>query len=117
MKPLSITALIFSVLSMFMPIAGIFLAMLCSVLAMIAFRSQPTLSGVVFGINTISTAFLSPSIILSDMASSGELDTNSVAETPMGESGDIYFFYVGFHLVALVVAIAWRLIRGAPKTS
>jgi len=89
--------------------------MLCSLFALITFRSQPTLSGITFGINIINTAFLSPSIILSDASSSGKLELeNSVTSAPT-ESGEIYWFYVGFHLVLLIVALAWRLMRGAPK--
>ncbi len=29
--------------------------------------------------------------------------------------GEIYWFYVGFHLVLFAVAVIWRLVRGAPK--
>jgi len=117
MKALSIFALVFAVLSIFIPVSGVFIAMLCSILAMISFRSQPALSGVTFGINTINAAFLSPIIVLSDMASSGELDINSAITTTTTESGEIYLFYVGFHLFFFAIAIAWRLIRVAPKTS
>lgn len=112
MKSLAIVALIFGALSIFIPVGGIFIAMLCSVMAMISFRSQPTLSGITFGINIINTAFLSPSIMLSDTLSSYE--TASSAPT---EAGEIYFFYVGFHIFLFVIAIVWRLIRGAVKPS
>ena len=95
MKALAIVALVFGALSIFIPVGGVLLAMLCSLMAMISFRSQPTLSGITFGINTINTAFLSPSIMLSDVASSGA--------------------FVGFHLMLLAVALVWRLAFGAPK--
>ncbi len=71
MKALAIIALVFAGLSIFIPVVGVFIAIVCSVLALISFRSQPTLSGITFGINIINTAFLSPSIVLSDAASSG----------------------------------------------
>jgi len=114
MKALSIVALLFAALSIFVPVAGIFIAMLCSVLAMISFRSQPTLSGITFGINIISTAFLSPTIIMSDMSASGNLDLGNTT-TIATESGDIYWFYVGFHSVIFAITIIWRLIRGPFK--
>lgn len=115
MKALSIVALLFAALSIFVPVAGISIAMLCSVLAMISFRSQPTLSGITFGINTISTAFLSPTIIMSDMSVSGNLDLGKATTIATGESGEIYWFYVGFHLVVFAIAMIWRLIRGPFK--
>ncbi len=115
MKALAIVALVFGALSIFIPVAGVFLAMLCSLMAMISFRSQPTLSGITFGINIINTAFLSPSIMLSDVASSGAFDLGTSTISAPTESGEIYWSYVGFHLVLFAVALAWRLVRGAPK--
>lgn len=115
MKALSIVALVFGALSIFIPVGGVFIAMLCSVMAMISFRSQPTLSGITFGINIINTAFLSPSIMLSDAVSSGAVDLGTAATTAPTEAGSVYWFYVCFHLVLFAVAVAWRLMRGAPK--
>ncbi len=116
MKALAIVALVFGALSIFIPVGGVFIAMLCSVMAMISFRSQPTLSGITFGINIINTAFLSPSIMLSDASSSGAIDLGTASSAPT-EAGEIYWFYVGFHLVLFVIAVVWRLIRGAVKPS
>lgn len=115
MKALSIVALVFGALSIFIPVGGVFIAILCSVMAMISFRSQPTLSGITFGINIINTAFLSPSIMLSDAMSSGALDLGTATTTAPTEAGSIYWFYVGFHLVLFAAAVVWRLMRGAPK--
>jgi hypothetical protein len=103
MKAIAILALVFASVSIFVPVVGVFIAMLCSVLALISFRAQPTLSGIAFGLNIISTAFLSPMIFLAD--------ANSTDTAP----GDIYLFYVGFHVALLLLAVTWRLIRGAPK--
>lgn len=102
MKAIAIVALIFASLSIFVPVGGVFIAMFCSILALISFRSQTTLSGITFGLSILSTAFLSPSIVLTDITSE---------ETSAGE---IYWFYVGFHVVLLVLAVVWRLVRGAP---
>ncbi|KKM90662.1 hypothetical protein LCGC14_1236420 [marine sediment metagenome] len=115
MKALAIVALVFAGLSIFVPLGGIFLAMICSVFAAISFRSQPTLSGITFGINIINTAFLSPSLVITDVVSSGALDTSTSVQAAPTDSGEIYWFYVGFHLVLFVIAIVWRLVRGAPK--
>lgn len=116
MKALSIVALIFGALSIFIPVGGIFIAMLCSFMVLISFRSQPTLSGITFGVNIINTAFLSPSIILSDASSSGAIDLGTASSAPT-EAGEIYWFYVGFHLVLFAIAVFWRLIRGQVKPS
>ena len=117
MKALAIVALIFAALSLFIPVLGVFLAMLCSLFALISFRSQPTLSGITFGLNIINTMFLSPSIMLSDVVTSGALDLDIVDEASKTDAGEVYFFYVGFHIVLFVVAVMWRLIRGAPETA
>ncbi len=102
MKALAIVALVFVALSLFIPVLGVFLAMLCSIFALISFRSQATLSGITFGINIINTAFLSPSIMLSDAASStGAFELDIVDETAIIEMGNIYLFYVGFHIVLI----------------
>lgn len=115
MKALAIVALVFGALAIFIPVGGVFIAMLCSVMAMISFRSQPTLSGITFGINIINTAFLSPSLVLTDFSSSGAIDLGASSTSPSTEAGEIYWFYVGFHLVLFVIAVTWRLVRGAPK--
>lgn len=111
MKALAIVAMIFSIIAIFIPVYGVFLAMLTSVLALISFRSEPTFSGVVFGVNIINTSFLSPSIVASDFILSSETDTSPAAT----ESGDVYWFFVGFHVVLLIAAIIWKAVRGKPK--
>ena len=117
MQALAIVALVFASLSIFIPIGGVFMALLCSVMALIAFRSQTTLSGITFGINIISTAFLSPYLVMTDMQASGDLNLGATASTATQqmERGDIYWVFVGFHLVLFTIAIIWRFTRGAPK--
>lgn len=111
MKALAIIALIFAGLAIFIPVGGVFLAMFCSVLALISFKSHPTLSGITFGIDVINTAFLSPSIMLTDMASSGHLGAFSTTG-PRTHAGSIYWFYVCFHVVLFVIAIIiWAVLR------
>ena len=94
MKALSIIALIFLALSIFIPVMGIYIAIICSIFALITFCKEPTISGITFGINIISTAFLSPSLALtaSSVAKSGE------------EAINVYMFFVGFHIVLMLIA-------------
>ena len=113
MKALAIVAMIFAIISIFIPVFGVFLAMLVSVLALISFRSEPIFSGVAFGVNIISTAFLSPSIVATDIISSTETETGAAAT----EGGSVYLFYVGFHVVLLIIAIIWRVVKGAPEAA
>jgi len=117
MKSIAVIALVFGALSIFIPVGGVVIALLCSVMAMISFRSQPTLSGITFGINIINTAFLSPSIMLADASSSGAIDLGSKSSAVPTEPGEIYWFYVGLHLVLFVVAVLWRAMRGAVSRS
>lgn len=107
MKALSIVALIFAALSIFIPVGGIFIAMGCSVLALITFCKQPTLSGITFGLNIISTAFLSPTLAMSasTMQNSGQSGTS------------MYMFYVGFHVVLMLLAFATLFIFRKKKTA
>ena len=88
MKALSIVGLIFAIISIFIPIFGILIAMLCSLLALITFVKQPTISGAIFGINIFSTAFLSP--VLASAAANSGIDT--------------YLFFVKYHVVLMFVA-------------
>lgn len=46
--------------------------MRCSVFALITFCKQPTLSGITFGLNIISTAFLSPVLVVANSSASAE---------------------------------------------
>lgn len=97
MKALSIIALIFAIISIFVPVVGLFIAMGCSVLALISFRGQPTIAGITFGVNIISTAFLSPSLV--------------IASSAQGANGvGTYGFYVGFHVIAMLIAFIYFII-------
>lgn len=111
MKALAIIALIFSALSVFIPVIGIFLAMLCSILALITFRHTTTISGITFGINIVSTAFLSPTIIAAEALNSLGVHSNRPHEL---SAGSIYMMYVGFHIVFLFVALAWQFTWESP---
>jgi len=94
MSTLSILALVSGTLSIFLPIGGIFIAILSSLMAMMAFRSHPTISAITFGINIINASFLSSSLAATDT-----------------RFGDAYLLLVGFHAVLLLAGIVWRLSR------
>ncbi len=94
MSTLSFLALISGTLSIFLPMGGILIAMLSSLMAAVAFRSHPTISAITFGINIINASFLSSSLAATDT-----------------RFGDAYLLLVGFHSVLLLAGIVWRLSR------
>jgi|TARA_B110000967_G_scaffold161566_1_gene167763 predicted permease len=96
MKALSIIAVVLAGLSFFIPVVGVFSAMLASLLGLIAFRSESTLAGVAIGLNLLNTAFFSPSLLIAEAVNQSE---------NIDSAGDLYWFYVGFHVVALVLGI------------
>ena len=51
MKALAIVALVLAGISIFVPVMGVFTAMGASVLALISFRNEATLSGIAIGLN------------------------------------------------------------------
>ena len=65
--------------------------MLASLLAVISFRSEATLSGVAIGLNIINTAFFTPTLLIAE----------GVNQVDGGAAGELYWAYVGFHLVLL----------------
>ena len=93
MKALAIVAIVLAGISFIIPLVGVFTAMLASVMALISFRSQPTLSGVAVGMNIIKTAFLSPTLLIAEAGN--QMDGQA--------AGELYWFYVGFHLVILAI--------------
>lgn len=56
-----------------------------------------------------------------DMTSSSGINSevmsaiDSSANVASTNAGEVYAFYVGFHIVLLIIAIAWRLFRGTAK--
>ena len=103
MKALAIVALVLAGISIFVPVMGVFTAMGASVLALISFRSQATLSGIAIGLNIINTAFFSPSLLLAE----------GMNQVDGGTAGELYWFYVGFHLVILVIGGALAFFKKA----
>lgn len=103
MKALSIVAIVLAGISFIIPVVGVFTAMLASVLALISFRSQATLSGIAIGLNTINTAFFSPSLLIAEAGN--QMDG--------GGAGELYYFYVGFHVLILIIGGALAYFKKA----
>jgi hypothetical protein len=93
MKALSIVAIVLAGISFIIPVVGVFSAMGASLLAIISFRSEATLSGVAIGLNIINTAFFSPSLLIAE----------GMNQVDGQVAGELYWFYVGFHLVLLAI--------------
>ena len=66
MKALSIVAIVLAGISFIIPVVGVFTAIGATLLALISFRSQATLSGIAIGLNIINTAFFSPSLLIAE---------------------------------------------------
>lgn len=102
MKALAIIALIFASISILVPVIGVYLALLCSLLALIAFCWQPTLSGITIGMNIISTTFLSPSVYLG--AGIAEANTR-------GDGSVVLNILIGFHIVCLGLGLFFLVFK------
>ena len=68
MKALAITALVLTGISFIIPIFGVYISLFTSLLALISFRAEATLSGITIGLNLVKTAFLSPSLVVTAAA-------------------------------------------------
>ena len=109
MKALSIVAVVLAGISFIIPVVGVFTAIFASVLALVSFRSQATLSGIAIGLNLINTAFFSPSLLL---AEAGNMMENGEAAV-----GTIYWTYVGIHVVALIIGGALAYFKKGEEIS
>tara|TARA_Y100001935_G_scaffold128980_1_gene106959 strand:- start:662 stop:1021 length:360 start_codon:yes stop_codon:yes gene_type:complete len=106
MKALAITALVITGVSFVIPVFGVFISLFTSVLALISFRWEATLSGITVGINLVKTAFLSPSLVVAAAAvASDEITSGESIEAAGATGASLYYFYVGWHVVILVIGI------------
>jgi len=113
MKAIAIIGLVAAGISTFIPLVGVFIAILASILAVISFKSETTISAITLGLNIITTAFLTPSLLVLDAA----VAVNSVEAgvVPDGKPM-LYFVYVGIHIVALAIAVAIKLVMKNKQT-
>ena len=95
MKALSIVAIVLAGLAFFIPLVGIWVALISSIMGLIAFRSQTTLAAVAVGLNLANTAFFTPALLLAEGMNQAE----------GGGAGAVYWSWVGIHVVILVVGI------------
>lgn len=98
MKALGITAMIFAIIAILVPIVGPYLTLVCALLA--AFAAGP---GLTFGIvaillNLLNVIFLSPSLWLSAGMVSADQSNNSDAVL-----AGIGVIFVGAQVVALII--------------
>jgi len=97
MKALSIVAVVLAGLAFFIPLVGVWVALFSSVMALIAFRSETTLSAVAVGLNLTNTAFFTPALLIAEGLNQMENGTSS--------AGAIYWGWVGLQAFILVVGI------------
>ena len=100
MKALGITAMILAIVSIFIPVVGPYLTLVCALLA--AFSAGPglTFGAVAILINILNVSFMSPSLWL----------TAGMAEAERAGSGDAVLagmgvIFIGAQLVAAIVLI------------
>tara|TARA_B100001029_G_scaffold175273_1_gene176515 strand:- start:571 stop:906 length:336 start_codon:yes stop_codon:yes gene_type:complete len=110
MKALSIVAVVLAGISFIIPVVGVFTAIFASVLALVSFRSQATLSGIAIGLNLINTAFFSPSILIAGGMAAVESGDDATV-------GAIYWTYVGIHVVALIIGGALAYFKKGEEIS
>ena len=107
MKALGITAMIFAIVAIFVPIIGPYLTLVCALLAAFAGGRGLTYGAVAILVNILNVTFLSPSLWLTaGMAETESAGTGSDVLLGMG------IVFIGVQVVAsvvlLVVHLIWR---------
>ncbi|WYD81269.1 MAG: hypothetical protein V8K32_02545 [Candidatus Electrothrix gigas] len=97
MKAFGITALIFAIIGIFIPVVGYFLAGLSGVLAFFAAGKGTTLGVSAIMINIVNVMFLSPSLILT---ASNEHAINAAHQS---QSKTIFGVLLLIQIVALII--------------
>jgi hypothetical protein len=100
MKAMGIIAMIFAIISIFIPIIGPFLTIVCALIA--AFSAGPgiTYGAVAIGINILNVLFLSPSLWL--MAGSAEVENAGRGSEVLLGMG---IFFIGAQIIAAIILI------------
>jgi len=99
MKPFGIAALVFSIVAIVIPVAGVFIAGLAGILALFSVGRGTTMGASAVIINLVNILFLSPSIIL--LAS----DKYAINPTHQAQSKKIFVILLVIQIVAIVVII------------
>ena len=96
MKALGITAMIFAIIAIFIPLVGPYLTLVCALLAAFAAGPGLTFGVVAILVNILNVAFLSPSLWL----------TAGIAEADVEGSGGMVLLGMGIVFVGVQVAAA-----------
>lgn len=110
MKALGITAMIFAIVAIFIPIIGPYLTLVCALLAAFAAGPGLTFGVVAILVNLLNVTFLSPSLWL----------TAGIAEADQAGSGDAVLagmgvIFVGTQIVALIILTFIHLLWKSKK--
>lgn len=104
MKSFGIAALVFSIVAIVVPLAGVFIAGLAGILAALSAGKGTMFGASAVIINLVNILFLSPSLIL--FAS----DKYAINPTHQAKSKSIFTMLLVIQLVAIVVLITKRVI-------
>jgi len=116
MKALGITAMIFAIVAIFVPIVGPYLTIVCALLA--AFSAGPgiTFGAVAIGVNILNVTFLSPSLWM--MAGAAETENAGSGSDVLLGMGVVF---IGIQIVAAVILILmhifWKKKQASNSTS
>jgi hypothetical protein len=100
MKALGIIAMIFAIVSIFVPVIGPYLTIVCALLAAFAGGAGLTYGAVAIGVNILNVAFLSPSLWI--LAGAAEAETQGSGSNVILGMGVIF---IGIQVVAALVLI------------
>lgn len=104
MKALGITAMIFAIVAIFVPIVGPYLTVVCALLAAFSAGIGITFGAVAIGINLLNVIFLSPSLWL--MAGAAETENAGSGSNVLLGMG---VFFIGIQIVAAVILILMHM--------
>ena len=104
MKGTALFALIVAVIAIFIPFVGPYIAIMCSVIALITFHREPAISATTFGVNIVNTGLFSPSLVFMGFMESIPEDGGLPSDVDLTQQGNIWF-YLGWHVVLLIAAV------------
>ena len=90
MKALGIIAMIFAIISIFVPVVDPYLTILCALLAAFAGGPGLTFGAVAIGVNLLNVSFLSPSLWLMAGAAAAETQ-GSGSDILLGMGGNVHW--------------------------
>ena len=105
MKALGITAMVFSIIAVFVPIVGPYLTLVCALLAAFAAGPGLTFAVVAILVNILNVIFLSPSLWLTaGLAESDQAGSGYAVLAGMG------IFFVGAQVVAIIILVVIHML-------